>query len=166
MIGRLLICLAVAGLVAVGIPATAQVELDRIVSRVAGRLITLSDIRQARTLRLVDETTSDEATQRALESRLLILHELSRGSAAPPPDREAVAARRAEWTASMGSDQAVPALLAQGGLSDGDLDAWFRDDVRIRAYLRRQFGRLDDAERTEAMREWLGRLRQRAELPQ
>jgi hypothetical protein len=62
----------------------AQVELDRIVSRVDGRIVTQSDIRQARALKLVDETASDEATQRALETRLLILHELDRAAPLPP----------------------------------------------------------------------------------
>ena len=41
--------------------ALAQVEVDRIVSRVSGRVITLSDIRQAGTLRLVADASSEEA---------------------------------------------------------------------------------------------------------
>jgi hypothetical protein len=37
-----------------------QVELDRIVSRVNGRMITESDVRRARVLKLVDDTGSDQ----------------------------------------------------------------------------------------------------------
>jgi hypothetical protein len=60
----------------------------------------------------------------------------------------------------------VPGLLGQGGMSEGDLERWLRDDLRIRAYLRRQFGMLGDADRSRAMGDWLARLRQRADLPQ
>jgi hypothetical protein len=60
----------------------------------------------------------------------------------------------------------VPGLLQQAGMSPADLDSWLRDDLRIRAYLRRQFGMLGDAERAQGMAEWLARLRQRADLPQ
>jgi hypothetical protein len=144
----------------------AQVELDRIVSRVDGRIVTQSDIRQARALKLVDETASDEATQRALETRLLILHELDRAAPLPPSSPADLEARRAEWSSSVGGAGQVPGLLGQGGMSEGDLERWLRDDLRIRAYLRRQFGMLGDADRSRAMGDWLARLRQRADLPQ
>lgn len=146
--------------------AAGQVEIDRIVSRVGGRIVTQSDIRQARSLKLVDETTSDQAAQRALETRLLILQELKLAAALPPSTPGDLDARRAEWSASVGGDGAVAAVLAQGGMSEGELEGWLRDDLRIRAYLRRQFGMLGDAERARAMADWLARLRQRADLPE
>jgi hypothetical protein len=164
------VVLVTAGLIAVlsGAPAVAaaQVEIDRIVSRVGDRIVTQSDIRQARALRLVDETSSDESTQRALETRLLILHELSRAAPLPPSGAADLEARRAEWSASVGGEGRVAELLRQGSMSEGDLDGWLRDDLRIRAYLRRQFGMLGDVERSRAMEDWLSRLRQRADLPQ
>jgi hypothetical protein len=144
----------------------AQVELDRIVSRVQGRIVTQSDVRQARVLKLVDETSSDAATLRGLETRLLVLHELSRAAPLPSPGAPEVDARRAEWVATIGGEGQVPGLLQQAGMSPADLDSWLRDDLRIRAYLRRQFGMLGDAERAQGMAEWLARLRQRADLPQ
>lgn len=143
-----------------------QVEIDRIVSRVGGRIVTQSDVRQARALKLVDETTSDQAAQRAIETRLLILHELNRAAALPPSTPADFDARRAEWVASVGGDGQVAAVLRQGGMSEVELDAWLRDDLRIRAYLRRQFGMLGDPERGRAMGDWLARLRQRADLPE
>jgi hypothetical protein len=151
-------------LVGAPLPLRAQVELDRIVSRVGDRIVTQSDIRQARLLKLVDDTASDEATQRALETRLLILHELDRAAPPPPPSAADFDARRAEWSASVGGDGQVPGLLRQGGMNEPDLDSWLREDLRIRAYLRRQFGMLGDVERSRAMSDWLGRLRQRADL--
>lgn len=140
----------------------AQVEVDRIVSRVDGRVITLSDIRQARALRLVDDTSSDDAARRALENRSLILNELSRAAPLAPSSDADVNARRGEWLAALGGDPA--ALLQQSGMSQADLDAWIRDDVRIRAYLHRQFGMLNDGERSRATADWIARLRQRADL--
>ncbi len=132
-----------------------QVEMDRIVSRVGGRIITQSDVRQARALGLVADTSSDEAAQRALEDRLLILSEMERAAPVPPPSDQAVAARRAAWTA-----RHDPA----GRMSDAEIDAWIRDDLRIEAFLQRQFGMLPAAERDRARTDWLARLRQRADL--
>ncbi len=40
--------------------AAPQVVLDRILARVNGRIITESDVRAARVLKLVDDTTSDD----------------------------------------------------------------------------------------------------------
>lgn len=155
----------IAAMAGASVAAAAQVEIDRIVSRVDGRIVTQSDVRQARALRLVDETSSDESTQRALETRLLILHELDRAAPLPSSSPADVEARRAEWSASVGGEDQVPGLLRQGGMNEGDLDSWLRDDLRIRAYMRRQFGMLGDAERSRAMDDWLARLRQRADLP-
>jgi hypothetical protein len=137
-------------------PEPAQVELDRIVSRVAGRIITLSDVRQARELRLVEDTSSDAAAVRALENRWLILGEIGRAAPLPPASEAEMAARRAEWQAAAGGRAAA--------MSDVDVQAWLRDDLRIRAYLDRQFGMLPEGERGRARAEWIGRLRQRAEL--
>lgn len=142
----------------------AQFEVDRIVSRVDGRIITQSDIRQARTLHLVEDTASEEATRRALENRLLVLNELKRAAPLPPVGDEDLRARRGEWTAALGPGADAGALLRQGVMSEPDLDAWMRDDLRIRAYLRRQFGMLTESERPRAIADWMARLRQRADL--
>lgn len=135
-----------------------QVELDRIVSRVSGRIITQSDVRQARALKLVDDTSSDAATQKALENRWLILAEIARGAPLPPASAAELAARRSEWQASAGADPGA------AGLPEAELQTWLRDDLRIRAFLLRQFGMLPEPDRTRARAEWLTRLRQRAEL--
>lgn len=152
----------------IAVPVTAggaaQIELDRIVSRAAGRIITQSDIRQAQALRLVDDPSSEAAVRRALETRLLILGELERAAAFPPPSAAEVAARRAEWTASVGGQDQAAGLLARHGMTDGELESWLADDLRIHAYLGRQFGMLSDGERGRAVDEWISRLRQRADL--
>jgi hypothetical protein len=143
------------------VTAHPQIELDRIVARVGGRIITQSDVRQARMLKLVDDTSSDETTRRGLEERILILTEIGRsGPLAPAADGD-IAERRREWESSLGSPD-VAGLLRQGGMSEADLQTWLRDDVRIRAYTKRQFGALPDADRGRARSDWIGRLRGRA----
>jgi hypothetical protein len=144
---------------------SAQVELDRILSRVNGKIVTRSDVRQAQLLKLVDEVGSEASTQRALENRLLLLGELSRASSALPPATSAeLDARRHEWEASLGGAANVTRLLAQTGMSAADLDTWLRDDLRIQAYLRRQYGTIPEPDRTRAINDGLARLRQRAGL--
>jgi hypothetical protein len=131
------------------------VELDRIVSRVHGRIITQSDIRQARDARLVDDVSSDAAARRALENRWLILAEISRAAPLPAPTDADLAAHRSEWQASAGGRTSMP---------EAEIQTWMRDDLRIRAYLDRQFGMLPPGERDRARAEWVARLRQRASL--
>jgi hypothetical protein len=142
--------------------STVQVEIDRLLSRVNGAVITQSDVRRCRALKLVADTSSDESTQRELENRLLTLTEAARvGSVAVTDD--ALAARRRGWDAEMaGAD--VAATLSHQGMTDAALQNWLRDDVRIEGYLRRQFGAPGDAGRDAAVATWLARLRQRAGL--
>lgn len=141
-----------------------QVALDRIVARVGGRIITQSDIRQARVLKLVDDTSSDDAVRRGLEDRLLMQTEMGRATPVPAPSEADLAGRRAEWEQSVGGAGAVPRLLTDSGMSEEALAEWLREDMRIRAYLRRQFGMLPEADRGRATADWISRLRQRADL--
>ena len=153
----------VVGLASSGV-LLAQIELDRIRSRVDGHIVTQSDIDRARSLHLIDATESDGAALRALENRLLMLQELERAAPVGPPTGDQLQARRSEWMSRQGGQPQAMQSLRQRGMSDADLDAWLRDDLRIGAYLRRQFGMLNDAARAEAVQEWIGRLRQRADL--
>jgi hypothetical protein len=141
-----------------------QMELDRIVSRVHDRIVTQSDVRQARLLTLVEAATSDEAAQHAIETRLLILHELERAAPLSPPEASALETRRREWFDVVGGPARAADLLRSRAMTQADVDGWLRDDLRISAYLNRQFGMLVEADRSRAMNEWLTRLRQRADL--
>ena len=150
-------CLAVPALITAVTSARAgQIELDRILSRAGGRIVTQSDVRQARALKLVDDTSSDDAVKRALEDRWLILNEIGRSAPIAPASEAELAARRGEWEAG--------GAAGTGSMSEADLQNWLRDDLRIRAFLRRQFGGLPEGERARAQQEWLARLRSRAEL--
>jgi hypothetical protein len=140
------------------------IELDRILGEVNNRIITSSDVRQARVLHLVPDVSSDETVRRALEERLLILGEISRGAPVAVTDVE-VAARRAAWEARAGGRDRAAALAADAGMSEPALQTWMRDDARIQAYLQHQFGAMPDPQRPRATTDWLLRLRQRAGLP-
>lgn len=149
-------------LVSVAGAKPAQVEIDRIVSRAGGRIITLSDIRQVRLLKLVADVSSDESTRRELENRWLVLSELARAVPVAAPGDAEIAAHRDEWRRSLGPD--ADALVRRAGMTEADLEAWLRDDLRARAFLGRQFGMLGDNDRQRATADWIARLRQRAQL--
>jgi hypothetical protein len=149
---------------AAGVPLGAQVEVDRTLQRVYGTAITLSDVREARVLKLVPEAGSgDEAVQRALENRLLILHEVSR-MPPPAPAPEAIAARRRAWSASWPAGTDLPAAMVRVGTTDQALDGWFRDDLLIAAYVDQRFGAQADAARAGRIMDWIAELRRRANL--
>jgi hypothetical protein len=137
------------------------VVLDRIVSTVGSQIIRLSDLRQARMLKLIEGADqSDAAIQQALENRYLELAEVVRFPPAEPSAAD-VAARRRQWEASLGTTD-VAGLLARAGMSSATLDAWLRDDVRIERYLERRFASTPD--RQKAIDGWISSLRRRAGL--
>ena len=149
--------------VVAAVPAAAQVELDRTLQRVYGTAITASDVRRARTLKLAGNAQADQDVLTAIENRLLILRELSRGPAAEP-DAARVSARRQEWSSGWPPNTDLNALLSTHGMSDQALDGWCRDDVRIAMYMDQRFGAAD-AQREARIASWLKDLRQRANLP-
>ena len=145
------------------VPAQKPIEIDRTVQRVHGTAIMASDLRQVRLLRLTaPPAQTDEAAQVALENRLLILNEAARGAVAEPTP-EQIAARRQAWTSSWPAGTDVPALLQRAGMSDRALDGWFRDDLRIEAYLEQRFASTDP-KRDERIAAWIRDLRTRANL--
>jgi len=124
MTARFRLVTTLVGVVLAGmVGLSAQVELDRILSRVNGKIVTHSDVRQAQQLKLVDEVGSEAATQRALENRLLLLGELSRTSSALPPATSAeLDARRREWEATLGgAAQADSSLSEQHVAASGNV---------------------------------------------
>jgi hypothetical protein len=141
-----------------------QEVIDKVLSRVNGQIVTLSDLRQCRTLKLLAvDADTDEAYQRELENRLLILREIAR-SAGADPDQSAIAARRREWESALGAGPALNDRLANAGMSVEALESWLANDVRIRAYLDQRFSSTPSPERQTVIRHWVDMLRQRAGL--
>lgn len=149
--------------VAFGAALSAQaIEIDRTLQRVNGTAIMTSDVRQARLLRLLDPAPgTDAAILVALENRLLILGEAARAAIAEPPAAD-IAARRQAWTATVAGTGDVSSLLTRAGMSDRALDGWFRDSIRIEAYLDQRFPA--DPKREERIAAWIKDLRARANL--
>jgi hypothetical protein len=91
-----------------------------------------------------------------------MLTDMTRLSGLPPTTDEDLSSRRRQWEARVGGRNAE--LLNKAGMTEQGLSAWLADDLRIQAYLQRQFGTLPEAERARAISDWIARLRQRAGL--
>jgi hypothetical protein len=129
----------IAGVALVGVVTAAagqETLVERTVAVVGGAAITLSDVRTALALGLVDGDEREGAAR--LVERWLILHEVSR-FAPPEPAPAEIDARVAAIRARAGSPAALDAILTRGGFTAGRLAAWVRDDLRIAAYLDQRF---------------------------
>jgi hypothetical protein len=117
-----------------------QQLLERVIARVNGYAVTLTDVRAAVGLGMVDVPAgADQETvaTEALINRQLMLAEVAR-FAPPEPDPAAVAAETAALTARAGSGLAV--LMASTGLDQARIQDIARDNLRIQAYLDQRFG--------------------------
>jgi hypothetical protein len=126
------VCLAVAGL-------AAQTVIDRVVARVNGNPITLTDLRAAVGLGLIQAPAGADlqpALQQIIDRRLQ-LDEVERFPP-PEPTSEAVDAELAALRARAGA--ALPALMESTGLDEARLREAARQNVRLRAYLDQRFG--------------------------
>lgn len=146
-------------------PGLAQVVIDKVVGRVGGDIITQSDLRQARMLKLFGPSVaeSDEALLRAIENRRLLLTEASRASLGEP-SAERQAAQRRQWAARLGSGADVAKMLERGGMSQSAIDDWCRDDVIIDSYLAERFKSVPEADRAAELDKLVRDLRRRAGL--
>jgi len=144
--------------------ARAQVEVDRVLQRVGDQVITELDVRRARMLKLVGpDATTDDAIQRELENHWLMVGEIARFNAAPP-EASAVLAERERWRTALGAGTDVQELMARAGMTNVELETWFRDNLRIRTYLDNRFGAVSPADRETVIDEWIRGLRARAGL--
>jgi hypothetical protein len=139
---RQLMCstLVVSLMVAVSGGAQPGELIERTLAIVGGQVITLSDVRTAAALQLI-EARPDAALEPAvlrLIDRLLMLREVQRyvptEPAAADVERALDIVRR-----RFDSREALADTLAAGGFSEARLHAWVRDDLRIAAYLDQRF---------------------------
>jgi hypothetical protein len=117
----------------------AQQLLDRIVARVDGAIITLSDVKAAVALGVVSVPpgAGDDAAIDLLIERQLILVEVER-FAPPEPSASEVAREVSAMTTRAGGRLA--AVMAETGLDDARVRDMARDTLRIQAYLNQRFG--------------------------
>jgi hypothetical protein len=142
-----------------------QEILDRTLALVGGQAITLSDVRAAIDLGLIDGGTSNVSEMTArLVDRELILREVQRYAPPSPPD-SAVDARLAGITKRFASPAALMKVLETHGFSEGRLRAWVRDDLRTEGYLAQRFASAGTPERRrELVVDWLSDLRRRTDV--
>jgi hypothetical protein len=119
--------------------ASAEV-IDRVMAIVDGHLITLSDVRRAMTLHLVDRDgapVGEAATLERLIDRVLTLQEVER-YAPPEPERAALDTQVSDVERRLGAGNLVSTLSAVDA-SEAWLRQWVRDDLRMRAYIEQRF---------------------------
>jgi hypothetical protein len=118
--------------------ADAQVLLDRVVARVNGQIVTLSDLSTALATGIVVAPESDVAlaTEQLIQRQLLLL-EVERFPP-PEPDAAAIDAEAARIRARVGRQ---PSGTASQAVSDErQIRQSARDTLKIRAYLDQRFG--------------------------
>jgi hypothetical protein len=117
----------------------AQQLLDRVVARVNGYAITLSDVKAAQALALVDVPAEggEQAIVERLVERQLVLTEVARF--VPPEPSPAAVAREVEAIKARAGGR-LAAIMEATGLDEGRLRDIARDTLRINAYLNQRFG--------------------------
>ncbi len=137
--------------------------VDRILAVVNGDIITWSDVRAARLLKLGDAGAGDDDTYvRMLVERRLVLAEVRRFQTGDV-DADSLDARRTQWIATLGGADG-PARLTQAGVTQAFVDRWLEDDLRREAYVQQRFAALPPDRRDGAARQWLESLRLRADI--
>ena len=126
--------------------AAAQQLLDRIVARVGGSAITLSELQAARGFGIVEGATDEAVLQRMIDRQLLLI-EVARFPPQEPTDA-AIAAEVARERAAAGSRLAD--LMATTGTDDERLRDLARDTLRIDGYVDQRFGTAQQVTRDEA----------------
>jgi hypothetical protein len=122
--------------------ASAQQILDRVVARVDGNPITLSDVRAAIRLGIVEPAEGVDPMLfglRQLIERRLVLAEVAR-FAPPDPDPTTLSGQVSALKARVGSAADLAALERSTGYGEQQIRDVARDNLRIQAYLNQRFG--------------------------
>ncbi len=121
-------------------PLSAQQLLERVVARVGGYAITLTDVNAAVALGVVEVPPGPmqvaEATQQLID-RQLVRSEVARFA---PPEPEVPAVDREVATMKERAGAGLDALMQATGLDEARLRDIARDTLRIQAYLNQRFG--------------------------
>jgi hypothetical protein len=121
-------------------PLFAQQLLDRIVARVAGTTITLTDVTAAIELGVVQAPEAPDRMALAIErliDRQLALAEVAR-FAPPEPDAKAVERELSAMLERVGSR--LNAVMASTGVDETRIREMARDTLRIEGYVNQRFG--------------------------
>jgi hypothetical protein len=135
----------------VSVTAGAQQLIDRVLARVGMNAVTMTDVRIAVELGLVDAAGENQqvAGLRGTIDRQLELNEVARFA----PPEPSVAAVQEEMTAmKMRAGSNLSALTTSAGLDEARLEQLARETLRIRAYIAQRFGTSVQVTEDEARR--------------
>jgi len=134
-LGRAALALIVA--CGLGVSLAAQTLLDRVVARVNGSVILLSDVRAAVLFGLVDgPAESDDAVEQMVQ-RALLVEEVNRFPP-PEPTAEAIESELARMRARAGVS--IDEVERTTGLGAENVRSFARDRLRVQVYIDQRFG--------------------------
>jgi hypothetical protein len=139
----------------------AQQFLDRVLARVGSSVITLSDLRAAVGLGLVEPGSGPDAERASLEQlvqRQALLAEVARF---PAPAPAAVAIDDLATAMKARSGAALDALVQSTGIDEARIRELARDTLRIQDYVRQRFGAAATLDAPD-VRQWMRDVRARA----
>ncbi len=144
------------------VPASAADPLDRILARVDGQLILLSDVRAARVLKLTGVTATEDLSvaTHALVDRQLVLAEAIRGLP-DAPDAARVEMELTAMRARAGGPGRVDPMMAETGVTIEHFRRLALESLWVDAYLQQRFA---DGLASDTGQAWLGDLRRRASI--
>ena len=119
--------------------ANAQQLIDRVLARVGATAVTMTDVRIALELGLVQASGDDRqavALERTID-RQLQLNEVARFS---PPEPPAAAVAEEVASMKMRAGPGLNALMTSTGLDEARLQQLARETLRTRAYIAQRFG--------------------------
>ena len=118
---------------------TAQQLLDRVLARVDGVPITLTDVQAAIGLGIIQVGSGDaiaDGTQQMIDRQL----ELTEVQRFPPPEPSSDAVAREMARLTMNAGPRLPMLMQTTGLTQQRITDMARDNLRIAGYLDQRFG--------------------------
>jgi len=118
---------------------SAQQLLDRVLARVDGVPITLTDVQAAIGLGIIEVGSGDaiaDGTQQMIDRQL----ELTEVQRFPPPEPAADAVARETARLKMNAGPRLPRLMQSTGVTDQRIADMARDNLRIAGYLDQRFG--------------------------
>jgi parvulin-like peptidyl-prolyl isomerase len=140
---------------------SAQAVVDRVVAIVGEQVITLSDVRAAEALGLIEGAvalTREQLVTRLIDRELMRAEVERFGAAEIAP--AVIDARVQAVRARLSSAAAFAAALEAHGLSEARFRAWLLDDARIDQYVQQRFGAAAQPTDEEVLQYYLSRERE------
>lgn len=146
--------------------AGADEIIDRVLAVAGGDVITLSDVRVARELGLVEPGNAPDQIRAVLSQlvdRALVLAEVNR-FVPPEPTTQAIAAALNTVEARFGTAPAFDTAMARLGVDRPFVRDLLREDLRIRAYLDQRFTSDTPGGQRLLVDQWVAGLRRRSDV--